>query len=181
MTDSLRVHVNRDGVKTVSSEASRIEVDGPFDLELQNHGQPAHVHVRMDDALAAVANLPDPNWYVEADEMATVAIDVESLDEVAGTLTIATGYGAAKTTVDVLVAAGSGGVQVDESLTKVAPDRDVESGTDESYLVPGVFVAMGVLVSAVVALLVDDTTAMALGIGVVVLAVAAALYLLLAD
>ncbi|MFB6125341.1 MAG: hypothetical protein ABEJ59_05220 [Halanaeroarchaeum sp.] len=177
MDSSLRVDVNREGVRSVTPAERSVSVDGPFDLSLENHGPATHVHVAMDDALAAVASVPEVNYYVEAESTTTVPIDVESLEAVEGRLEFATGYGAERSVVEVHVAAGSGGVEVGEEVTKVpAPDPDAEE--DTSYL-PAAFVGFGVVVVAAVALLVDDLAAMTLGIAAVVLAVAAALYVLL--
>ncbi|MFB6070908.1 MAG: hypothetical protein ABEJ76_07770 [Halanaeroarchaeum sp.] len=181
MVSSLRVHVNREDVRSVSPEADRIEVDGPFDLVLENHGQSTHVHGNVDDALAAVADLPENNWYVESGETRTIPVDVESLEEVRGHLLLATGYGAEETAVEVTVEAGSGGVEVDEDLASITVDRDAEVEESASYLLPGVFVALGVLVSAAVLVLVDDVVAVTMGLAAVVVAVGAALYLLLVD
>ena len=181
MDGTLLIHVNRDGPKSVAPEASEIDVDGPFDVVFENHGPPAHVHMHMDDALAAVAQVGDTNWYVENGEALTIPVDVESIDEVTGRLKVATGYGSSESFVDVTVAEGSGGVQVDEELSKPKPQpQDEVEPEDTSYLIPAAFMVLGLIAAAVLTFLVDDVYAIAIGVAAVVGAVATAMYLLYA-
>lgn len=178
MQSSLRVHVNRDEPRSVEPEVSSIEVDGPFDLLLENHGQPAHVHVHVDDALAAATDVADTNRYVGEGEIATIPVDVESIDAVDGRLEVATGYGAERSVVDVHVEAGSGGVEIDEELGKIQPDTKPEPTQTTTYAIGAIFVLLGVAVAAGVAILVDDLAAVLFGLFIVALAVAVSLYLL---
>ncbi|MFW5918672.1 MAG: DUF7524 family protein [Halanaeroarchaeum sp.] len=178
MTASLRVHVNRDEPRSVEPEADVLEVDDPFDIVLENHGQPAHVHVSVDDALAAISDVEEANWYLTEGEIRTIPVDVHSIDAVEGRLEVATGYGAERGVVDVRVAAGTGGVDVDESLGEIQADTEPAPTTPRDYVAPTAFVALGIVVSILVAVLVEDVVAVAAGIATVVVAVGIALFLL---
>ncbi|MFB6093764.1 MAG: hypothetical protein ABEJ77_02335 [Halanaeroarchaeum sp.] len=180
MTDRLRVHVNRASAPSVEPEAGSFHVEDPFEVVLTNHGRPAHVHVRADDALAAVASFPEDNWYLETDETRTIPVDVRSIDEVAGGIEVTTGFGAERATVDVTVAAGTGGVDVDDSLGEVATARE-DPDHGRPSIVAGAFVAAGIVVAILVTVLVDDALALAAGLIAVALAVGAALAVLALD
>ncbi|MFC7045832.1 hypothetical protein ACFQH6_10820 [Halobacteriaceae archaeon GCM10025711] len=94
MTDTLPVHVNRDGVNTLAPETDVFEATGSFAIQLQNHGAPTHVHLHIDDDLSAVAEVETPNRYVERESTAVVMVRVTgSRRPVRGRLEIVTGYG----------------------------------------------------------------------------------------
>ena len=178
---SLRVHVNREEPRSVEPEVDVLEVDDPFDIVLENHGQPAHVHVSVDDALAEISDVEETNWYLTEGETRTIPVDVHSIDAVDGRLEVATGYGAERGVVDVTVTAGAGGVDVDESLGKIQPDPEPASTSAREYVVPSAFVGLGIVVSILVAVLVEDIVAVAAGIALVVVAVGVALFLLVSG
>lgn len=178
MTDRLRVHVNRGANRTVEPEADSFRVDDPFEIVLWNHGRPTHVHVRADDALASVASVPEDNWYVESEETRTIPVDVRSIEEIDGQIEVATGFGAERAAIDVTVAAGSGGVDVDDSLGEV-PRAQATAETGRTSLVAGAFLAGGLLVALLVSVLVEETVALAAGLIAVAIAVGAALAVLL--
>lgn len=179
MRPTLRVHVNRDQPRSVEPEESAIDVDGPFDLVLDNHGQPAHVHVHTDDALAGVTDVEDTNWFVADGDSETVPVSVRSIEAVDGRLEVATAYGAERAQVDVHVAAGSGGVEVDEELGKIQVEKEPVSNDTETYIIAGAFVFLGVAAAVAVGTLVEDPSAVMVGLFVVALAVGASLYMLL--
>ncbi|MFB6132181.1 MAG: hypothetical protein ABEJ44_02090 [Halanaeroarchaeum sp.] len=179
MRPTLRVHVNRDGPRSVEPEESSIDVDGPFDVILENHGQSAHVHVHADDDLAAVTTVEETNWYVDEGDVETVPVSVQSIDAETGTLEIVTGYGAERSTVDVDVAAGSGGVEVDENLATIQPEDEPDTPATGTYRVAVAFVVAGLLVAIGIAVLVDDLAAVLVGLATVTLAVGTSVYLVL--
>ncbi|MGM0398599.1 MAG: DUF7524 family protein [Halobacteriota archaeon] len=181
MRPTLRVHVNRDGPRSVEPEDHSFDVDGPFDLVLDNHGQPTHVHVHVDDALARVTDVGDANWYVGQDAAETVPVEVESIDAVDGLLEVSTGYGAERSGVEVHVAAGSGGVEVDEELGKIQPDTEPESTTTSTYAIAAAFVLVGLVVAIGITVLLDELAAVVFGLLTVTVAVAVSLYLLFAT
>ncbi|MFW6002829.1 MAG: DUF7524 family protein [Halanaeroarchaeum sp.] len=181
MRPTLRVHVNRDAPRSVEPEDSSFDVDGPFDLVLENHGQPAHVHVHVDDALAGVTDIGDANWYVDRGVTETIPVGVESIDAVDGELEVATGYGAERSGVEVHVAAGSGGVEVDEELGKIQPDTGSESTPTSTYAIGAAFVLVGIVVAIGITVLLDEFVAVAFGLLTVVVAVVVSLYLLFAT
>ncbi|AKH97785.1 DUF7524 family protein [Halanaeroarchaeum sulfurireducens] len=181
MAQTLRVHVNRDEPRSVEPEAPSIDVDGPFDLVLDNHGPSTHVHVHVDDTLATATDIAETNWYVEAGETETIPVAVESIYEVAGRLELSTGYGAEREVVEVTVAAGSGGVEVDDELGTIQPDTDPEPTDIDTYVVGGTFVAIGLVAAVALAFLVEDVAAVLTGLLVIVGAVGASLYLLVSS
>ncbi|GAA0658184.1 DUF7524 family protein [Salarchaeum japonicum] len=150
MADTLTVRVNADGPHSVSADASDFETTGSFSLVLDNDGSPAHVHVRLDDALRRVAALDDTNHYV--DRNATTIVDIEILDgprPVSGTLTVFTGYGSESVEVPVRIeepSETSEGVAVGEDLAH-KPSREPDA-SPETLVVPGVVAATGVLSAA---------------------------------
>lgn len=178
MSPTLRVHVNRDAPRSVEPEEPAIDVDGPFDIVLENHGQSAHVHLHTDDDLAAVTDVEETNWYVGEGESKEIPVSVQSIDAVEGLLEIMTGYGAERETVEVHVAAGSGGVEVDDSLATIQTEDEPPSPPTETYVIALAFVVVGIIVAVGIATLVTNITAIVVGILVVAVAVAAAVYLL---
>ena len=181
MTETLRVHVNRDEPRSVEPEVWSIDVDGPFDLVLDNHGQSKHVHVHVGDALATATDITETNWYVEAGETERIPVSVESIDRVVGRLEISTGYGAERAVVEVNVAPGSGGVDVDDEFGTIQPDTDPEPNDSETYVVGGTFVGLGLVAAVTLTLLVEDVAAVLTGLLVIVGAVSASLYLLVSS
>lgn len=181
MRPTLRVHVNRDTPRSVEPEEPVIDVDGPFDIVLENHGQSAHVHLHADDDLAAVTDVEETNWYVGEGESKKIPVSVQSIDPVEGLLEIMTGYGAERETIDVNVAAGSGGVEVDDSLASIQTEEEPPSPAIETYGIALAFVVVGIIVAVGIATLVDDVAAIGVGILVVAVAVVASVYLLLSP
>jgi hypothetical protein len=121
VTPVLLVELNRGELHDVEAPAE-FATSEPFSVELRNHGEAVHVHVRADDALSAVARIEaDGNLFVERDTTRSVPVGVGTVDSpVTGTLEIATGYGSEKSTVEVTVepADDGGSVDVDETLSR---------------------------------------------------------------
>ncbi|MFB6160852.1 MAG: hypothetical protein ABEJ61_06705 [Haloferacaceae archaeon] len=183
---SLPVELNRDRRHEVRVVGS-FETDGPFGVDLTNHGDGVHVHLNLAGDLARVASLPETNHYVEADSTTTVAVDVSPVDEpVAGELRIATGYGSEEVAVDVTVTPfeGPAEVEVDEDLATPSADAPTQAidpepegalagGPSLSMLaVAGLAVAVAVAVGWYV-----PQTPVLVGVGVVVGATLAAVAL----
>jgi hypothetical protein len=114
---SFIVDLNRNGHRTVET-TDRFATRGPFEVSLRNHGESAHVHLRLDGDLARVARITNGNHFVPSEEQRSVAVDVEPVSEqVSGRLVVATGYGATERTVSVSVdppRTESASVSVDE-------------------------------------------------------------------
>jgi hypothetical protein len=178
VADTLAVHLNRDGPHSVESQRE-FETDGPFTVELRNHGTPSHVHLRLDDDLAAVATLDDANYYVEDHTAVEVAVPEDHSAAVSGRVEVVTGYGAESTAVPVtLLPAGSLGVAVEESLSTPA-ERDPGPPDDRTRtLAVGGLAVVAVLLSAVLLVAVEGTAALALGALALLLAVGGAAALL---
>ncbi len=101
--DRLAVSVSEGQLHEVAAPAE-FETDGPFLVEVSNRGRDAHVHLRLDDALAGVATLAETNPHVPRDETVEIVADVDAVaTSVAGFLTVETGYGADGSEVAVTV------------------------------------------------------------------------------
>ena len=192
MTPVLLVELNRGQLHDVEAPAE-FATSEPFSVELRNHGEAVHVHVRADDALAAVARIEaDGNLFVERETTTSVPVGVGPVDDpVTGTLEIATGYGSETRTVQVTVEPESNGdgVDVDETLSqpqRPEPEPDGPSvGERLAGLLPGrrtiPVLVLGVVALAVAAAVANAvrSPAVLLGAGVVVGAVLVAIVALL--
>jgi hypothetical protein len=192
VTPVLLVELNRGQLHDVEAPAE-FATSEPFSVELRNHGEAVHVHVRADDALAAVARIEaDGNLFVERETTTSVPVGVGPVDDpVTGTLEIATGYGSETRTVQVTVEPESDGdgVDVDETLSqpqRPEPEPDGPSvGERLAGLLPGrrtiPVLVLGVVAIAVAAAVANAvrSPAVLLGAGVVVGAVLVAIVALL--
>lgn len=180
MPESLRVELNGDGLHTIAAPAS-FESDGPFVVVLDNAGAAVHAHVHLDDALSSVARLESGNLYVEEERSERVQVYVSVPDEpVTGTLRIVTGYGAEEAHVRVTLdseSASQSAVEVDDEFSR-PPRREPEQSPLEEFVeslpvpsrtaVPFAgLVGVSLLVAAVVVTTVQST-ALVLGVGVVI-------------
>lgn len=186
MPDELPVHVSRHELHSLDVPAS-FEAEGPFDVVFINHGEGAHVHLRLDDALSEVASVDTSNHYVEGDSRRAVGVDVESEvlpdQPVLGKLKIASGYGAQTRWVDVELAPGDGTSEVEVGESLASPPAPDPGRQESSPLVrPELPVlGLGVLalaVAAFAAVALEDTLVV-LGALVVFAGVLVALFLLL--
>ncbi|RDI70849.1 DUF7524 family protein [Halopelagius longus] len=179
MSESLRVELNGEGLHTITAPPE-FEADGPFVVVLENAGAAVHVHVHLDDALSAAARLESGNHYVEEGGTQRVRVGASSRAEpVTGTLRVVTGYGAEEAHVRVTLdpaAAEKSEVEVDEEFSR-PPRREPESSPVDELreaipvpsrtVVPFLgLVGLSLLVAAVVVATVDST-ALVLGVGVV--------------
>ena len=117
MPETLAVHLNRDRLHSIEAPDS-FETADSFVVEIENHGEAAHVHLRLDDGLAEIASLPTGNHYVRTGTVERVPISVRDPGPLTGTLTVATAYGSETHDIEVAVepAAGKQAVEIDESL-----------------------------------------------------------------
>jgi hypothetical protein len=191
VSESLTVELNGDGLHAIAAAPS-FSTDGPFDVVLDNAGEAVHVHLHLDDSLSTVARLEGGNHYVEGGATTRVAVDVSPREEsVSGKLKVVTGYGAETAYVDVTVEPSPdqrSGIEVDEDLGK-PPRNEPEPSLVEEFgeavptptraaLPVAGLIGVAVLVAGLVVVTVEST-ALVLGVGVVLgAAVAAALFLL---
>ena len=117
MPETLAVHLNRDRLHAIEAPDS-FETADSFVVEIENHGEAAHAHLRLDDGLAEIASLPTGNHYVRTGTVERVPISVRDPGPLTGTLTVATAYGSETHDIEVAVepAAGKQAVEIDESL-----------------------------------------------------------------
>jgi hypothetical protein len=124
VTPVLLVELNRGQLHDVEAPAA-FAASEPFSIELRNHGEAVHVHVRADEALSGAARIEsDGNVFVERETTHSIPVGVGPVDEpTTGTLEISTGYGSETRTVEVTVEPESNGddVAVDETLS--SPQR----------------------------------------------------------
>ncbi len=185
MTGSLVVHLNRGSLHEVRPETDVFETTGPFDVELRNHGQAVHVHLRLDDSLDAAASLPDSNYFVNTDDTEVVRVRIDDDRAVRGELAVVSGYGNTETGVDVVVAGPDDGRSVDvrESLGRPQP-RTAETGLPADLADAATLRVVGLaalaVALAVVAVVVAPSVVVILGALTVLAGVAVAGYLLVA-
>jgi hypothetical protein len=191
VSESLTVELNADGLHTIAAAPS-FTTDGPFDVVLDNAGEAVHVHLHLDDSLSTVSRLDGGNHYVEGGATTRVGVRVSPRQEpVTGKLKVVTGYGAETAYVDVTVEPSPDekpGIEVDEDLGRPPQNEPEPSLVDEfgdavptptRAALPVVgLVGVAVIVAALVVATVEST-ALVLGVGVVLgAAVAAALFLM---
>jgi hypothetical protein len=135
VTDSLAVAVNRDGLHTLAVP-DEFEAEGPFVVELHNHGEAAHVHLNLDDRLSEVARIGATNHYVEGEEVRRVDIETREpaswpTETVRGKLKVVVGHGQETHYVDVVFDRPAGRKEV-----RVDPDLDTPAADDDPELPP---------------------------------------------
>jgi len=194
---TLSVHVSEDGLHSVRAEPPSFETEGPFDVELINHGRAVHVHLNLMEGLERGVALEATNHFVETDAVKRVSAGVvDGALPASGKLKVVTGYGAETTYVDVAVdeaaaprtgtaelgAAEGESVAVDETLSE-PPEGSPTGGATGSEISDALrarenapvaaLAGVAVLVAALAATLVDGVVA-ALGVAVVLAGVAVA-------
>jgi hypothetical protein len=191
-TETLAVHLNREDLHSVELPTTFASADS-FVVELDNHGEATHVHLRLDDALSAIASIPTSNHYVRPGATTRVPIRVSDDGPVTGLLTVATAYGSQTEAVEISIepTAGKERVEIDESLiergdntvdiggtstpTQPAATTGAPSGLDNSTLLGGT--ALVILLG--IALLFIEGIALYVGALAVLVGLIVAGYLLL--
>jgi hypothetical protein len=168
VTDSLTVAVNRDGLHTLSVP-SEFKAAGPFTIELQNHGESAHLHLNLDDRLSRVARVGATNHYVEADERRLIDIETRDqpewpADTVRGKLKVVVGHGQQTRYIDVTLdrSAAENEVRVDPNLATPDPEPDTET-PPVVRLLPVVVLGSVAVILAVGALFASSSFTLVLG------------------
>ena len=124
VSGTLAVHLNRADLHSVELPDSFASSDS-FVVELDNHGEATHVHLRLDDALSEIAAIPTSNHYVRPGATVRVPVRVHESGPVTGVLTVATAYGSQSEEVEITVepTAGKRRVDIDESLIERSDDN----------------------------------------------------------
>lgn len=157
MSNTLAVDINRTGRQSLEVPSS-FEAEGPFAVELRNHGEGAHVYLNLDDALTETAALGATNQYVESksSENVRVHVDPDSEATVRGKLKVATGYGAETRYVDVTIdQSPDQSIEVDPSLSEPRGHEDTQESAAPAGLdaIPAVvlgLVAFALAIGAVI-------------------------------
>lgn len=163
------VHLNGGELYDVEPAAAAFESTGSFEVELRNHGQPVHVHLRLDEDLSRVASLSGTNHYVEGESVLRVPVAVaDDAPSVRGMLKVVTGYGSGTDYVEVHVSDGrdeAAGVAVDRDLGRPAGPDGGDGGRHDAT---GALVDRLPVDAARLADRVDPGRALALGVAVAV-------------
>jgi len=184
--DRLPVHLNRAELHAVEVPDS-FETTGSFEIELVNHGTSLHVHLHLDDALSAVADVDAANHFIDGESRRVVRVHVDGHEAlpVRGKLKVASAYGAQTRYVDVELTEPEEerrSVEVDESLAEPPSESEPETGSSSPVASPELVVLafgiLAVLAAGGIALVVDSTLVIA-GAVVVLVGVLVAIYLLL--
>ncbi|MFW6436412.1 MAG: DUF7524 family protein [Halococcoides sp.] len=162
MSDTLPVHVSRERLHGLGVPDA-IEVSGPFEIDLHNHGEGVHLHVHLEGALADVASLPAANHYLDAGDRRVLTVELpEPTHSIRGKLKVVSAHGATTRYVDVVVrppAATTDTVRVDESLatppSRPAPSPAVDA-VDDPRTLAALAGALALVVGVVVAVLADS-------------------------
>nr|WP_272931419.1 hypothetical protein [Halobacterium noricense] len=166
----MSVHLNRDHPRDLQPEAATLETDRSFVLVFENHGGPIHVHLRLDDGLAAIAEPAATQVYVEDDQTRGVEISIPSdHPPTKGYVELSTGYGAEKARVNVTVTTerkdGGPDVAVDDSLAeKSEPDEDEDSVALADVALPAAAATAVVVVAAALTASISDSVAVLVGV-----------------
>ena len=163
MTDELPVYISREELHALEVPAS-FEATGPFDVRLINHGESLHVHLHLDDPLSEVAAIDASNHYIEGSSERHIRVDVDPnrlpQDGLLGKLKVASGYGAETRWIDVELSEPdpeAESVRVDESLAQPAPTQpNSESLVDNPTAVVLGLGLLSLLVATVIAVIVQD-------------------------
>jgi hypothetical protein len=167
VTDTLAVDVNRNGLHTAEVD-ERFEADGPFVVELTNHGEATHVHLHLDDDLSGVAGLEAANHYVESGETRGVRVEVLNprewpADTIRGKLKVVAAHGREKRFVDVVFdrTTDDEPVEVDPELAATGSNPTAGGATTSDAsstlrLIPVVVLGLVAVLLAVGALLSAD-------------------------
>ncbi len=129
MPDTLGVDVSREGLHSLEVQET-FEAEGPFVVELRNHGEATHVHLNLDDRLSEIARIGATNHYIEAGEHRHIDIEVRDpeawkSDLVRGKLKVVAAHGQEKHFVDIIfdrTRDDDQPVEVDPDLSQPQPD-----------------------------------------------------------
>jgi len=124
----LTVSLNRSGLNTVETDRKRVQSADDVVVSLENHGKPTHIHLHLDDDLAALGTIEDPHWFVPRGERREVPLQLTEGATGDGRLEITAGYGQAQTTVTI----EAGADEESQASPSPAASQVEESGKAES-------------------------------------------------
>lgn len=187
MAQRLRVHLGRNGPKSVEVEESAVDVSDDFTVEIHNHGHPQHVHVAPERDLGRFVRVEEPNHFIETDDVRAVVVEVaaDRPKKFDGRLRFVTGYGTETTHVDIKLRQDEPadvGVAVDERLAKPQDDDGAQPtvfqrATDPDSI-PVVALATMALLIAIGATMIATDVAVVLGVLAVLVGVGIAVVLI---
>lgn len=180
MPDALTVHLNKDGPQSIEVPQA-FETASDFDVVLQNHGEPLHVHVRLDQTLSSIATVRTPNRYVEAETTRRIRVAVEDGDRpVDGRIEIVTGFGANTGYISATIRDATAideTVTVDERLGKPPTSGESPGSNPERILLIAVAI-ISIFLAGGIAIATQNIVVTVIGV-LVMLSVVVATFLLL--
>ncbi|WP_436347743.1 DUF7524 family protein [Natronorubrum sp. FCH18a] len=190
MSREATVHVNRGSADSLETAVGTLETRDSFNLVLESHGPPAHVHCRLAGDLERIATLETSNYYVESEGETIVPVHVasETIDRpVEGVLEVLTGYGSESLSIPVVAKPAPAAVDVDDSLGKPPQSEPEPTAFERAVAASGLEPATLVVVAlGIVAVGIATTTAAAIGgplamagVGIVAIGFCVAVLLLL--
>lgn len=187
MAEALEVHVNREK-PNVLEVPDTFRTLGDFDIEIENGGQPVHLHINCDDALLAGLTLETGNHYIPRNGSYRIPVSIdETVRPFRGKCRMSIAYGSETRYVDIRVDEPEGPetVAVDESL---ATPRERPKQPPVAERIVGDVTVLALLFFGIVALLAGgvilaSVTTPILGVVlvVVVLLIAVGVYLLFEE
>ncbi|MBS3760414.1 DUF7524 family protein [Halodesulfurarchaeum sp.] len=99
----LTVYLNREGLNTVETDKTAVNATRSVDIVLENHGKPTHVHLHMNDDLAMMGSIEEPNQFVPKGEWREVELQLTEAAQGSGRLEITVGYGQERESVEIEV------------------------------------------------------------------------------
>lgn len=187
MASTLEVHVNRER-PNVLEVPNTFDTTGDFTIQVENGGQPVHLHINVDDDLLAGLDLETGNHYIprESDYQLPVTVDRDARPFM-GKCRVSIAYGSETRYVEIRVNEPEGPetVAVDESLSQ-PPQRPETPSVDERILgdtamVGLLFLAFLALIAGGVILASITSPIAGVVLVIVVLLLAVAVYLMLED
>ena len=170
MPERLSVHLNRDNPRDLQPETASLETDRSFVLIFENHGGPIHVHLRLNDALRAIAKPAATQIYVDEGQTRGVEISIPlEHPPTKGYVELSTGYGAEQARVNVTITEkrkdGGPDVAVDESLSEKPEldDEEEDSVALADIALPTAAALTVVVVAAALTVSISDSAAMLIG------------------
>ena len=186
---SLKIRIDRQNPNGVLAP-DEFETTSDFAIEINNGGEPVHVHVNGDDEVMAGISFETGNHFVPSDQTYRIPVDVnEARRPFSGKLRVSTGFGASKEYVDIHVTepVEEEKVAVDERLAQpmARPRRRRERPIDRVFtdvgLVAAVVVALLILLVIAIVVAVRTTPFVGLLLIIVVLLLVTAGYLVIEE
>lgn len=174
MSETLAIRVNHERPNTFEVPDT-FETEEDFSLEIRNEGKPVHMHLNIDDDLAAGLSMETGNHFIPRKGAISLPVEVDRSERpFHGKCRVSTGYGAETKFVEIRVFEPDEEtvVSVDERLSE-PPARAGQGGMSEGLNEIGVWVLLGLTSLALLgaAVIVAASTTPLVGVIVVILVI----------